>query len=191
MAFVPVGSGDGTTTFGSEALLHYIYAVLSSPKYRSCYAEFLKIDFPHIPLPNDKTLFTQLATYGAMLVDLHLLRVPGSMGVGGAGGATILLYPADQGVTQHDVTHGTVDLVKYVAQDQRVIIGDGRSFAGIDAATWAMQVGGYHPLHKWLKDRRGRTLSSADALHYMRMVIALRETLRLMAAIDAIIPLVG
>ena len=40
-----------------EEILGYIYAILSSPTYRERYYEFLKYDFPRIPLPSDsKTL---------------------------------------------------------------------------------------------------------------------------------------
>jgi hypothetical protein len=49
-----------------------------------------------------------------------------------------------------------------------------------------MQIGGYQPLQKWLKDRKGRTLSFDDALHYMRVVVALRETRRVMGEIDGV-----
>jgi hypothetical protein len=86
---------------------------------------------------------------------------------------------------QHGVTTGPVGHVRYEEHQQRVVIGNGRYFAGVEPETWAMHIGSYQPLHKWLKDRKGRTLSAADALHYMRMVVALRETRRLMAAIDA------
>ena len=51
-----------------------------------------------------------------------------------------------------------------------------------------MMIGGYQPLEKWLKDQRGRTLTADDIQHYVRMVVALRETRRLMAEIDALIP---
>ena len=34
-------------------VLAYIYAVLYSPTYRERYYEFLKYDFPRIPLPRD------------------------------------------------------------------------------------------------------------------------------------------
>jgi hypothetical protein len=77
--------------------------------------------------------------------------------------------------------------VQYNEQQQRVVIGAGMYFAGVEPATWAMQVGGYQPLHKWLKDRTGRVLSFDDALHYMRMVLALRETRRVMSEIDAVV----
>lgn len=43
-------------------------------------------------------------------------------------------------------------------------------------------------LDKWLKDRKGRRLSSGDIRHYQRIVVALSETRRLMREIDASIP---
>jgi hypothetical protein len=48
-------------------------------------------------------------------------------------------------------------------------------------------VGGYQVLHKWLKDRKGRQLSFDDLHHYQKVVVALAQTIRLMAAIDAAI----
>jgi hypothetical protein len=50
--------------------------------------------------------------------------------------------------------------------------------------TSTLKIGSYQPLDKWLKDRRVRTLSFDDIQHYLRMVVALRETRRLMAEID-------
>ena len=43
-------------------------------------------------------------------------------------------------------------------------------------------------LERWLKDRNGRTLSYNDATHYGKIVVALRETIRLMPEIDEVIP---
>jgi hypothetical protein len=53
---------------------------------------------------------------------------------------------------------------------------------------WNFHIGGYQVCEKWLKDRRGRTLSYEDLEHYAKVVTALRETIRLMAEIDAAIP---
>ena len=44
--------------------------------------------------------------------------------------------------------------------------------------------GGYQVCHKWLKDRKGRTLSFEDIQHYQRIVAALAETMTLMARVD-------
>ncbi len=184
LTFIPFGNGDLTCTIGPEDIFHYAYAVLHSPTYRNRYTEFLKIDFPRIPISSDSRVVQTLVAHGAALVDLHLLRLPGCGGVGGAGGASLLTNPATQGVVQYGVTTGPVGQVRYDEQQQRVFIGNGRYFAGIEPETWGLYIGSYQPLHKWLKDRKGRTLAAADALHYMRMVIALREMRRVMAAID-------
>lgn len=38
----------------------------------------------------------------------------------------------------------------------------GQHFEGIPPEVWEFQLGGYQPMDKWLKDRRGRTLSFDD-----------------------------
>jgi hypothetical protein len=51
-------------------------------------------------------------------------------------------------------------------------------------AVWNFHIGGYQVCEKWLKDRKGRQLSAADIAHYQKIVVALAETIRLMAEID-------
>ena len=53
---------------------------------------------------------------------------------------------------------------------------------------WEFKVGGYQVCDKWLKDRKARTLNADDIAHYQRIVVALKETIRLMKEIDAAIP---
>ena len=57
-----------------EEILAYIYAILSSPTYRERYYDFLKYDFPRIPLPHDIKQFRTLAVLGQQLIDSHLLK---------------------------------------------------------------------------------------------------------------------
>jgi hypothetical protein len=40
---------------------------------------------------------------------------------------------------------------------------------------------------QWLKDRKGRALNGDDIRHYQRVVVALKETIRVMKEIDAAI----
>ena len=75
--FVLEGTGDLETTFGPEAVFHYVYAILHSPEYRRRYADFLKSDFPRIPLTSDRALFTKLAALGKQLAALHLMETEG------------------------------------------------------------------------------------------------------------------
>jgi hypothetical protein len=53
-----------------------------------------------------------------------------------------------------------------------------------------LHTGGYQVLGKWLKDRKKakRKLSADDVTHYQRIVVAIRNTIRLMSAIDKAIP---
>jgi hypothetical protein len=49
---------------------------------------------------------------------------------------------------------------------------------------WGFQVGGYQVCGKWLKDRRGRQLSYDDLTVYQKIIVALKETIRLMEEVD-------
>ena len=78
--FMPDGQGDLESTFGPEDVFHYIYAVLHSPEYRRRYADFLKSDFPRIPLPKKRYLFAKLSSLGSRLTDLHLMEADPTKG---------------------------------------------------------------------------------------------------------------
>jgi hypothetical protein len=59
-----------------EAIFYYIYAIVHAPTYRSRYAEFLKGDFPRIPITRNVDLFRQLGGLGERLVNSHLMKSP-------------------------------------------------------------------------------------------------------------------
>lgn len=158
-----------------EAIFYYIYAIFHSPTYRSRYAEFLKIDFPRVPLTRNDALFRQLATYGEQLVALHLMKSP------------TLDRPITQFIEQGGNAIVDVGHPKY-ANGKVTINKKGDGFEGVPSAVWNFYVGGYPVCAKWLKDRKGRTLSPDDITHYQRIVVALSETITLMAAIDQAIP---
>lgn len=170
---------DVTDPFGlpvgisPEDVFHYIYAVLHVPTYRSRYAQYLRSDFPRIPLPTDLALFRTLAAYGAQLVALHLLRDP-ALAQGGPA------YPV--------VGDNKVEKVVYTppkdATPGRAWINPQQYFEGIAPDLWKFQIGGYQVLEKWLKDRKGRTLDSDDVGHYRKIALALAATQRLMVEID-------
>ena len=72
MQFIQDGKGDLQQTFGPEDIFNYMYAVFHSPTYRSRYSEFLKIDFPRLPLTSNPDLFRELCAIGDRLVELAL-----------------------------------------------------------------------------------------------------------------------
>lgn len=177
MTFIPEGRGDRQVTFGPEDVFDYLYAVLHSPTYRRRYGEFLKSDFPRLPLISQPDLFRALCALGSELVGLHLMEKKGP--------ATVT-YPA--ALPKSDPAKDTVEGVRYAEPtntDQgRVYINKVQYFDGVRPEVWAFQVGGYQVCQKWLKDRKGRMLTFDDIKHYQGIVTALGETIRLMAAID-------
>jgi len=169
LTFVEDSRGDFEQTFGPEDIFNYAYAVLHSPTYRTRYAEFLKIDFPRLPLTSDKELFKALTEKGAELVSLHLMESP----------------VLNNLITGYPVT-GTnaVDKVTYDDNNQRVYINKTQYFEGVPPEVWEFHIGGYQVCQKWLKDRKGRTLTYDELTHYQKVIVALKETIRLMAEID-------
>ena len=65
-----------------------------------------------------------------------------------------------------------------------VFINDTQSFEDVPAVAWEFWIGGYQPAQKWLKDRKGRTLSFEDVRHYQKIVKVLVETDRIMKTIE-------
>jgi hypothetical protein len=129
-----------------ESVLGYLYAVLHSPTYRARYAEFLKRDFPRVPLPPDKATFDALAQLGGALIDLHLLRDPALQ-------TPSCKYPVGG---DH-----RVERVAYDPSAQRVWINGAQYFEPVSPEVWAYRVGGYQVCHKWLDDRKGATAGVA------------------------------
>jgi predicted helicase len=169
LKFVGDGKGDLEQTIGPEDVFNYAYAVFHSPTYRSRYAEFLKIDFPRLPLTSDKELFKALAAKGAELVSLHLMESPA----------------LDNLITKYPVAGSNeVEKVTYDEAAKRVYINKSQYFEGVPSETWYFHIGGYQVCQKWLKDRKGRKLSYDELTHYQKIVVAIKETIQLMEEID-------
>lgn len=177
--FLEDGVGDLNSTFGPDDIFHYAYAVLHSPGYRSRYAEFLKIDFPRLPLTGNLELFRALARLGGELTALHLLE------------SSKLAQPITGfiGKSKEVTKIGWADDTVWInASGSRGNTTAGTSgFRGVPEAVWNFHIGGYQVCEKWLKDRKGRTLTEEDITRYHKIVIALTETIRVMAEIDQVI----
>jgi len=169
-------ASDWQGVVNSRDVVHYMYGALSSPAYRSRYAEFLKIGFPRIPLTSDRELFRELCRLGSRLVTLHLMEADDL--------APVTTYPVPG--------DNRVEKVRYTepgqgAEQGRVWINATQHFEGVPPEVWEFHVGGYQVCAKWLKDRKGRQLNYEDLTHYQYVVAAFAETIALMREIDEII----
>jgi len=154
------------------AIFDYIYGVLHCPAYRETYAEFLKIDFPRVPYPSSPDSFWDISVKGTQLRRLHLMEadVIGETPfpyIGEGDDVVAKGYPKFDG--------GEVGTVQINAE---------QGFTDVPRLSWEFYIGGYQPAQKWLKDRRGRTLSLDDIRHYQRIIKILSETDRIMETIE-------
>jgi len=154
-----------------EEILYYVYSVLYSNTYRKKYAEFLKSDFPRIPLCRDYKLFQKMVKLGGKLVELHLTK------------SGILNRPTARFEGKGD---NLVEDVKYDEKKKLVWINDGRHFGPISRNVWDYQIGGYQVMAKWLKDRKGRRLPLEDIKYYCKIATAIRETISVQKNVDKI-----
>ena len=151
--------GNKTTP---EQVFDYIYGVLHTPSYRERYKEFLKIDFPRIPYPENADEFNRIAAIGEKLRKLHLMQeIPQPLTVS-------FNIPGDNIVSEVRFENG------------KVFINKTQCFENVTELAWNFYIGGYQPAQKWLKDRKNRTLTYDDIEHYRKIIAILLETHNLM-----------
>jgi predicted helicase len=173
LKFVCKEYGDLKTNFGAEDLLFYIYAIFYSPTYRIRYFEFLKDDYPRIPITSNTDLFRILSNYGKKLANLHLLN-----------------FPIHENKISYPI-QGT-DMVKnrypkYIPINDRIgkiYINDVQYYDSVPFEVWAFRVGGYQVCYNWLKARRNLKLTIDDLRRFEQILIAVDKTLEIMEKID-------
>ena len=173
------GSQDrNITRLEPDQIFHYIYAILYSKNYRNRYSEFLRVDFPRIPFISNLDLFYSLVKMGAKLRALHLLESPNT-----------------EDPNTETIGAGEFKIEKVSYSDQTVWINRSQTigFSGVPEAVWNFKFGSYQVCEKWLKDRgpkkglSGRVLTNEDIEHYQKIIVAISETVRIMAEIDEVI----
>jgi hypothetical protein len=146
----------------AELILQYVYAVLYSPPFRRRYADLLRADFPRIPLPPDRGAFLEMAGLGAVLIDLHLLRLDR------LSSSPVRFEGAGCGVLGGCREH----------RGGRLIVNsEGQAFEGIAAEVWEYRIGGYRVLDRWLAGRAGRTLRWEEIEEFRKIAAALSWTI--------------
>lgn len=167
MVFLSEDICDGEAVFGPEAVFGYIYAVLHSPSYRARYSEFLKRDFPRVPLPINRAFFLEMAALERELVKWHTLE-----------GIEISQVAAPDGIIEKGFP---------VWESGRVWISEDACFENVSCEVWEFKIGGYQVARKWLSDRRGRDLSPGEAGHYRATLDALTRTMEVMCEVDCVV----
>jgi Type ISP C-terminal specificity domain/N-6 DNA Methylase len=151
-----------------EEVFGYVYAVLHAPTHRERYADFLRIDFPNVPFPLKAPNFETLSVLGWSLVQAHLLRE----------------VPRKSLAAYHGKGDHRIEGVHYSSEEQAISINNTQCFKPVPDGVWAFRIGGYQVLDKYLKSRKGRTLSLDEINHVAAIADSLAFTIEQMAEID-------
>ena len=147
-------------------MFHWIYALVHSPRYRRRYHAMLCIDFPRIPWPSDVGTFRRTGATGEGTRG-NPLRY--------RGGNTALSGPCADPARSGEVT---VEHPRWIAPGTLLLNRELTWPEPIEEAVWQFRIGGYAVLHRWLQQRRHRTLTCEDQQHLQRMIQAIRATMR-------------
>lgn len=180
LSFVAVPSGElQPNEFGPEDVLGYIYAVLHCPTYRVQFAEYLRMDYPRVPLTRDAAQFQQLTAIGVELVALHTQNAD-------APSTLELRFPV-AGDNQVARRHP-----RYTAPNEnaagRIYINADQYVDGVPEDVWEFRVGGFQVAHKWLNERVEHTLTYDDLSQFQNVLQAIARTIELAEQIDEAIP---
>jgi len=176
--------------------LHYIYAIYHSKNYRELYKEILAIDYPRIPITNDREIYQQVSRYGADLVALHLFDDEYSY--------------ASWNIDEKKKVFESLECIFVEGKNNRIVgsvkasdvyqngdvytdtkdIENCSKFSNVPQEVWEYKIGGYQVCQKWLYDRRkigdkiGQYLTDGDILHYRKIVTSIQETITIQRKLD-------
>lgn len=153
-----------------EKIFNYIYGVAYSIKYLTKYKEFLKLDYPRIPVTKDYAKFNLIADYGERLINIHLFK------------SQDLEKPVAKYFGKGD------NIVKKLEfNDEKIWINESNYFSPVSEIIYNKKIGLYQVCHKWLKDRKGKELTLDEVQTYCKIVTALEKTIEIQKQIDEVI----
>jgi len=164
---------ENLNSFGDEEIFYYIYGLLYSPTYRTIYNEFLKTDFPRIDFGYD---IVKISKLGFELTQLHLLT-------------HTIFDEQDKWNLKVEGKEYAISFAKKadIFRNNKIYLNPNTHISGVDEATFRFMIGGYQVLDKWLSDRKNTTLNINELLHYLKIIVSLRETQRVMKEIDEVV----
>jgi predicted helicase len=165
-----------------EDILNYIYAVLHCPQYRETYIEFLRTDFPSVPMAKNKRIFYNYAVIGRRLAELHTMQnVPKDEEImeefkfKEAIENFVILKITPPTETEHKLS--------IISTENREII-----FNGVTIEIYNFEIGYCKPLDKWLRYRKNDSviLNTEDLCHIKQMIIVIKQTILIMEQINTL-----
>lgn len=163
-----------------EDTIAYIYAVMHSPIYRSKYIEFLKTDFPAIPMTKNEDTFNKYAKLGEQLINAHLLQ---NLAKDNDIKVSFVGNVANNFAVTKITLDSTNSKLMLTTANNNIINID-----GVSEEIYNFEIGSYKPIDKWLKYRiKDKVILSTPELeHIKNMIIAIKTTIATMKDIEAL-----
>jgi uracil phosphoribosyltransferase len=155
--------------FTEEMIINYIYAIINSPMYRARYINYLKYDYPKIPIVKNVNKFMYLCKIGEELTKTHLME-NNTLSID-------VKYPIK----------GDNKVTKVKHNDDKLYINETQYFNNISIDVYNAVFGGNQVVKKWFDARKGLTLDYDDMKHINTMVNAISRTFEIQTEIDNII----
>jgi predicted helicase len=150
-----------------EELFAYVYGLVHLPHYRVRYAAELAIDFPRVFLCRSAKSARAIMRIGQQLIQSHLMQgdnVPHAFHLHFAKDSDAAIE-IGAGFPRYD--SGKIHFHRDVF------------VAGVSPEIWNYRCGKHQIARKWLKDRRGRMLTSDGLSQYLRALHEIECTIRL------------
>lgn len=145
-----------------QEVFDYCYGILYDPNYREKYNEFLKRDYPKVPVIENEKVFSDYSKFGKQLRELHLMKTDAKL---------------DLQIEPNDATNLQIEFVKYL--DEKLFINKQTSINGISQNVWEYMIGGYQVLDKWFKSHKGELFDFEKFNHIQKVAGILAETIKI------------
>jgi len=156
-----------------EELLFYIYGILYSNIYRLNYFEYLKTEFPRIPITINHDLFIKMSILGEKLIKIHLMNTNELEN-------SLLKFEGNG--------DNIVSKILYNEKENKLFINENQYFYKLTKDVWEYQIGGYNVIEKYLKDRKNLELSFSEIKVISKIVLAIELTIKIQDEIDTLYP---
>jgi len=163
-------------------IFDYIYGILYDPVYRERFNEFLKRDFPRVPVVNSpsplpqkgggpagpggfsptETMFRAYVSAGERLRKLHLMQIK---------------TPAALEIDPNTPDNLEIGAIKY--KNGVLHLNADKRILGIPENVWGYRIGGYQVLDKWFKSHKGETITADSFDHIANVAGLLAETIKI------------
>ncbi len=145
----------------SKEVFDYCYGILYDTKYRKKYNEFLKRDYPRVPIIENKEMFDKYVQAGSSLRKLHLMET---------------YAIKDLSIDSSD-NNLSIEQIKYI--DEKLYINKNTAIVGITEDIYSYYIGGYQVIDKWLKSHKGETLNYDNFTHIKKIAGIIEETINI------------